>query len=86
MYHNDFSPRSPNLGRQYESAALVARLQYEDRLRCAGDAYRLHVAAVTMGTQISLIARFGAALVRWGERLQTVGVAVSPTCSLDAQV
>lgn len=83
---NSFCPRSPALGSQYESTALTARLVYEDRLRCAGEAYRLYTATAATRTHTPLIARVGAALVYWGERLQAADVPVSPAHSLDAQV
>ncbi len=75
---NDFAAQFPNLGSQYGSAALTARLMYADRLRHAGEAYRLHTAVGATPTRVPLITRFGAALVRWGERLQAIGVALSP--------
>jgi len=83
---DDFCPRSPELGNQYESAALTARLVYEDRLRCAGEAYRLYTVIAATRTHTPLIARFGAALVYWGERLQAAGVTTPPAHSLDAHV
>lgn len=42
-------------------------------------AWQQHEATRTPG----LVARFGAALVRWGEQLQALGEAIAPVRSLD---
>lgn len=85
MHYHDFADQHPHLSGSYSGDGLVARLAYEEYLRRASEERLLREAIAHRRPRLSLVARFGATLVRWGEQLQASGAAVTPMASLDAR-